>query len=129
MGSLFPGDAERGLAVAFLRAPAGPLEEQVLDEPAGIVVERAAGILRAPARHQLGTGLVPRHAKDEALDRLPAPAHIADPRPELVGMADVVALVELPQLVSQDIAEDEEPAVADLELGGIAAELDRVRRA
>src|SRR5687768_15243744 len=94
-------------------APPGPLEEDVLDEPARIVVEGSARVFLAPARHQAGTRAIPGHAEHQPLDGLPAPAHVADGGPELVGTADVVGLVELPELVAEDVAEDEEAPVAD----------------
>src|SRR5229473_6541040 len=97
-------DTEGLLAVAFARAPPGILENHVVEEPAGVVVERLAGVLLAPANHQLAAGAIPRHLEDPRLEALHAPALVADLRPERVGVRDVFLLVEEPHLVPEDVA-------------------------
>src|SRR6185312_6446621 len=127
-GSRSPRGALR--IVALARAPARILEDDVLEASAGVVYDvRLARMLRAPFVAQHRTGLVPRHAPDPSLEGRLAPALVAHLRPDLVGVRDVLLLVEEPHLVAEDVAEDEEPSVADLELRRIAAELHLVRGA
>src|SRR5258706_510872 len=114
---------------ALAGAPARILEDHVVHEAAGAVVDRLPGVLLAPANHQLAPGAIPRHLEDPGFHALRAPALVADFRPERVGVGDVLLFVEEPHLVPEDVAEDEEAPIADLELRRIAAELDRVRRA
>src|SRR6185312_9893809 len=125
----FPGHAKALLAVAFPRAPARILDDQVVQRAAGVVGQLLARMLLAPARHEALAVAVPGHLlHGPRLEARDPPPLVRDGGPELVRMPDVVLLVEEPHLVAQHVAEDEEAAPADLELRGVAPHRHAVGR-
>ncbi len=121
--------AQRGLANSPARAPARIFEDDVVEYAAGVEGERLVRVLRIPLIEQALVRAVPGCLVEPGFERGVAPAQILDLVPHPVGMRDVELRVEQPERVADDVAEDEQPPLVDLPLGGIAAEFDPERRA